>query len=48
MAAYIYMPRSTDLDALLPYKDANGNAFRYGAQQDGYENIFWSINENTE
>ncbi|MBN9381130.1 MAG: SusC/RagA family TonB-linked outer membrane protein [Chitinophagaceae bacterium] len=46
MAAYIYMPRSTDPSALLPYKDANGNAYRYGAQQDGYENIFWSINEN--
>jgi TonB-linked SusC/RagA family outer membrane protein len=46
MAQYLYMTRSTDLSALLPYKDANGNAIRYGAQQDGYENIFWSINEN--
>jgi len=46
MAYYIYVPRSTDPSSLNPYKDANGNAFQYGVQSDGYDNIFWNINEN--
>ena len=46
MAYYLYVPRSIDPDALIPYKDANGNEIRYGNQSDGFDNIFWNINEN--
>lgn len=46
MNAYIFMVRSIDEKALTPWKDANGNAFSYGAQGDGYENPYWAIHEN--
>ncbi|ASZ11890.1 SusC/RagA family TonB-linked outer membrane protein [Chitinophaga pendula] len=46
MNAYIYLLRSIDIASLHPYRDDNGDAYAYGAQGDGYENPYWSINEN--
>jgi TonB-linked SusC/RagA family outer membrane protein len=47
MAAYVYLQRSTNLSALSPWKDANGNAFGLGAAASSTENPFWMINENS-
>ena len=46
MAAYVYMPRSFSLSALVPYVNpATGNSEALGGVG-SIENIFWSLNED--
>lgn len=44
MTANVYFVRSVAIDDLNPWKDVNGRAF--GIPITGYENPYWSINEN--
>ncbi len=45
MKAYLYFPRDMSLSELIPWKDANGNAFRYTTSSSGFVNPYWSLNE---
>lgn len=45
MAAYVYMPRSLNIDALTPWADANGNSYTFGSVNNT-ENPFWMLYEN--
>lgn len=45
MAAYVYMPRSTNIDALDPWKDAFGNSASFGSVG-SVENPLWMLYEN--
>ena len=45
MAAYVYMPRSVNINALTPWADANGNSFTFGSVNNT-ENPFWMLYEN--
>lgn len=46
LAAYVYMARSTRLDAFLPYRDEFGNS-PVTNQVNNTENPYWSINANS-
>jgi TonB-linked SusC/RagA family outer membrane protein len=46
LATYVYMARSTRLDAFLPFEDANGNSIATG-QVNNTENPYWSIYANS-
>ncbi|HXO77719.1 MAG TPA: TonB-dependent receptor, partial [Puia sp.] len=46
MAAYVYMPRSTNINYLTPWANAVGNSVSLGTINQT-ENPFWSINENS-
>lgn len=45
MSAYVYMPRSLNIDALTPWADANGNSVTYGSVNNT-ENPMWMLYEN--
>ncbi|SHM87239.1 TonB-linked outer membrane protein, SusC/RagA family [Chitinophaga jiangningensis] len=45
MAAYVYLPRSVDVNALDPWKDAFGNSFSLGSVS-SVENPLWMLYEN--
>ncbi|WP_167019861.1 SusC/RagA family TonB-linked outer membrane protein [Chitinophaga sp. Cy-1792] len=45
MAAYVYLPRSVDVNALEPWKDAYGNSFSLGSVG-SVENPLWMLYEN--
>ena len=45
MGQFVWMSRSTDVNAFKPWKDANGNSLQLAALVDS-ENPFWSIYEN--
>ncbi len=46
MAAYVYMPRSTNVNYLTPWANSVGNSVSLGTINQT-ENPFWSINENS-
>ena len=46
MAAYVYMPRSTNVNYLTPWANALGNSVTLGTINNT-ENPLWAINENT-
>ncbi|HTI93569.1 MAG TPA: SusC/RagA family TonB-linked outer membrane protein [Puia sp.] len=46
MAAYVYMPRSTNINYLTPWANALGNSASFGTINQT-ENPLWSINENS-
>jgi TonB-linked SusC/RagA family outer membrane protein len=46
MAAYVYMPRSTNVNYLTPWANALGNSVTFGSINNT-ENPLWAINENT-
>jgi len=45
MAAYVYMPRSTNVNYLIPWANAAGNSLSFGSINNT-EDPFWSIYEN--
>lgn len=45
MAAYVYMPRSTNVGYLVPWANAAGNSLSFGSIN-STENPYWSINED--
>ncbi|HEY4286592.1 MAG TPA: SusC/RagA family TonB-linked outer membrane protein [Puia sp.] len=46
MAAYVYLPRSTNVNYLTPWANPIGNSVTFGSINNT-ENPLWSINENT-
>ncbi|HMH23316.1 MAG TPA: SusC/RagA family TonB-linked outer membrane protein [Puia sp.] len=46
MAAYVYLPRSTNVGYLVPWANSAGNSVSYGSIN-STENPNWSINENS-
>lgn len=46
MAAYVYLPRSFDLDAMTPWADAFGNSTTLGSTN-STENPLWMLYENS-
>ncbi|MBS1603383.1 MAG: SusC/RagA family TonB-linked outer membrane protein [Bacteroidetes bacterium] len=46
MAAYVYMPRSTNVNYLTPWANSVGNSVTFGSIN-ATENPLWAINENT-
>ncbi|HWK04766.1 MAG TPA: SusC/RagA family TonB-linked outer membrane protein [Puia sp.] len=46
MAAYVYLPRSTNVNYLTPWANAAGNSVSFGSIN-STENPLWSINENS-
>ncbi|RFS21836.1 SusC/RagA family TonB-linked outer membrane protein [Chitinophaga silvatica] len=46
MAAYVYLPRSFDLNAMTPWADANGNSTTLGSSN-STENPYWMLYENS-
>lgn len=46
MAAYVYMPRSTNVNYLTPWANSAGNSVSFGSIN-STENPLWAINENS-